>query len=363
MHRIFLGLTALVLAGGTAAAQTSEKVVHVYNRPDYVDGSILDDFTAETGIEVVYDVYDSDRALEAKLRAGHAGYDVVVTSGAVLEHGIQAGAFMKLDTSKLPNLVHMWDKIRARTDKLDPGHQYSVNYMWGTTGIGYNVDAVRQRLGTGQIDSWSVIFDPGTVAKFADCHVYIPDAPTQVIPAALTYLGHDPNSHDAVKIREAGALMAKIRPYVTQARSSTYVDALASGEACLAVGGSGDVLKARDRAEEEGNGVHVGYAVPKEGALTWFDQMAIPADAPHPENALRFINYMQNPKVIATASNFVYLANGNKDSQQYLNADLINDPAIYPPPEAIDRLYVVTPYPPEVQRVLTRTWARVKTGG
>jgi len=354
MQKIILSAAALALAAGTAAAQDAEKVVNVYNWSDYIDEEILDEFQAETGIEVVYDVYDSNEVLETKLLAGASGYDVVVPSDIFLQRQIQAGVYMPLDKSKLPNLEHMWDKIRERTEKFDPGHKYSVNYMWGTTGIGYNVDAAKARLGTERIDSWDVIFKPEILAEFADCGVHILDAPAETFPAALNYLGYDPESKDEDKIREAAELWEKVRPHVTQFHSSNYINALANGDACLAMGWSGDVLLARDRAAEADAGVRVEYAIPKEGAVMWFDQMAIPADAPHPENAHIFINYLMNPKVMAKASNYVYYANGNKDAQQYLLDDVINDPAIYPPEETVERLFVTSPYPPDVQRVVTR---------
>jgi putrescine transport system substrate-binding protein len=360
MKRTLLCAAAFALAAGSAAAQ--DEVVNVYNWSDYIDESVLEEFEAETGIRVVYDVFDSNELLETKMLAGGSGYDVVVPSGTFLQRQIQAGVFMELDKSKLPNLEHMWDRIRERTAKYDPGHEYSVNYMWGTTGIGYNVDAAQERLGTETIDSWDVIFDPETIAKFEDCGIHVLDAPSEMIPAALNYLGYDGDSHDVAEIEEAAALIESIRPNIAQFHSSQYINALANGDICLAVGWSGDVLQARDRAAEAGNDVRVEYAIPKEGAIMWFDQMAIPSDAPNPDNAHTFINYIQNPKVIAKASNYVYYANGNETSQQYLVDDVINDPAIYPPEEAVENLYVTTPYPPRVQRVVTRLWTRIKTG-
>jgi putrescine transport system substrate-binding protein len=257
---------------------------------------------------------------------------------------------------------NMWDAIAKRTSLYDPGNEYSINYMWGTTGIGYNVDSVKARLGTDSIDSWSVVFDPATLAKFADCGVHILDAADEMIPAALNYLGHDPNSKDKALIEEAGALLESIRPHVTSFNSSAYINALADGDACLAVGWSGDVLQARDRAAEANNNVNVEYAIPREGALMWFDQMAIPADAPHPENALTFIDYIMRPDVMAKASNYVYYANGNLASQPLLAEDVIGDPAIYPDEETVGKLYVVLPYGPGEQRLVTRLWTRIKTG-
>jgi putrescine transport system substrate-binding protein len=360
MHKILMSAAALALVSGAAFAQG--KVVNVYNWSDYIDEEILAEFEAETGIKVVYDVFDSNDILETKLLAGSSGYDVVVPSGGFLQRQIQAGVFRKLDKGKLSNLGNMWDKIAERTAQYDPGNEYSVNYMWGTTGIGYNVDAVKERLGIDAVDSWSVIFDPDKISKFTDCGVHILDAADEMIPAALNYLGHDPTSQDKALIEEAGALLETIRPHVTSFNSSAYINALADGDACLAVGWSGDVLQARDRAVEADNNVNVEYAIPAEGALMWFDQMAIPADAPHPDNALLFIDYIMRAEVAAKASNYVYFANGNLASQPMLNEDVIGDPAIYPTEETVQNLYVTTPYGPGVQRTVTRLWTRIKTG-
>ncbi|MEM6677420.1 MAG: polyamine ABC transporter substrate-binding protein [Pseudomonadota bacterium] len=356
-------LTGAALAALLAVpAMADDNTVRIYNWSDYIDEEILAEFTAETGIEVIYDVFDSNEVLETKLLAGGTGYDIVVPTGDFLQRQIQAGVFQELDASKIPNLANMWDEIRERTAAFDPGHAYSVNYMWGTTGIGYNVDAVKERLGTEVLDSWDVIFQPETLATFADCGVFILDAPTEMIPAALNYLGHDPNSHDQDQIEEATVLLESIRPHVTQFHSSQYINALANGDACLAVGWSGDVLQARDRAAEADNGVRVEYAIPKEGALMWFDQMAIPSDAPNPEGAHKFLDYLQRPEVIAKASNYVYYANGNKASQPFLVEDVIGDPAIYPSAETVANTWTAAPYPPRVQRIVTRSWTRIKTG-
>jgi putrescine transport system substrate-binding protein len=363
MMKLFaMGAAALAFAGGAAFAQEADKVVNVYNWSDYIDEEILAEFEAETGIKVVYDVFDSNDILETKLLAGSSGYDVVVPTGGFLQRQIQAGVFQKLDKSKLGNLGNMWDAIASRTARYDPGNEYSVNYMWGTTGIGYNVDAVKARLGTDTVDSWSVIFDPDVISKFSDCGVHVLDAADEVIPAALNYLGHDPNSKDTKLIEEAGALIEKIRPHVTSFNSSPYINALADGDACLAVGWSGDVLQARDRAAEANSGVAVEYAIPQEGALMWFDQLAVPADAPHPENAHLFIDYIMRAEVAAKASNYVYYANGNLASQPMLTEDVIGDPAIYPTAETVGNLYVTTPYGPKEQRVVTRLWTKIKTG-
>ncbi len=357
----FLTTAAAVIAMSASAFAAEDKVVNVYNWSDYIDESILKDFTKETGIKVVYDVFDSNEILETKLLAGKTGYDVVVPSGSFLSRQITAGVFGKLDKGKLSNMKNMWDVIQERTEIYDPGNAYSVNYMWGTTGIGYNVEKVKERLGTDAITSWDVIFKPENLAKLKDCGVHVLDAPTELIPAALAYLGKDPDSHKPDDIKEAGELLKKMRPHVQKFHSSEYINALANGDICIAVGWSGDVFQARDRADEAKNGVTIAYSVPKEGALMWFDQLAIPSDAPHPENAHKFINYIMKADVIAKASNYVYYANGNKASQPLLEKDIIEDPAIYPTPGVLEKLYTTTPYPPKVQRVVTRVWTSVKT--
>ena len=355
------GVAVLSLMSGAAFAQ--DKVVNVYNWSDYIDETILEDFTKETGIKVVYDVFDSNEVLETKLLAGGTGYDVVVPTGTFLARQIQAGVFSELDKSKLTNLSNMWKDIEARVDKYDPGNKHSINYMWGTTGFGYNVDKVKAALGDNPpVDSWDLLFKKENIEKLKDCGVFILDAPTELIPAALNYLGLDPDSKDPAEIEKAGELLMSVRPYIQKFHSSEYINALANGDICLADGWSGDVLQARERAAEADNGEPVEYSIPKEGALMWFDQMAIPADAPHKEEAHEFLNYIMRPEVMAKASNVVYYANGNKASQEFLNEDVIGDPAIYPTEEAVKNLYTVTPYPPKVNRVVTRTWTSVKSG-
>jgi putrescine transport system substrate-binding protein len=295
--------------------------------------------------------------------AGGSGYDVVVPSGTFLKRQIQAGAFQKLDYDQLPNSEHLWDVIRERTAAYDPGHEYAVNYMWGTTGIGVNVDKVTEILGDdAPVDSLALIFEPENMEKLQDCGVHFLDAPTEMIPAALAYLGEDPDSHDPEVIQQTEELLASVRPHVQKFHSSEYITALANGDICVAFGWSGDVLQARWRAEEAENDVSIAYNAPKEGALMWFDMMAIPADAPNPEGAHAFINFMLDPVNIAKASNYVYYANGNKTAQKYLVPDVIGDPAIYPDEKTLENLYTTTPYPAKVQRVVTRLWTKIKSG-
>ncbi|MAW51868.1 MAG: spermidine/putrescine ABC transporter substrate-binding protein PotF [Geminicoccus sp.] len=354
-----VALSALAtVAVGTAQAQE----VRVLNWSDYIDEDLLEKFTDETGIKITYDVFDSNEVLEAKLLAGNSGYDVVVPSASFLARQIQAGVFQQLDQSALPNSVHLWDEIKAATASSDPGNAYSINYMWGTTGIGVNVGMVAERLGDDYGSSWDLIFDVDKISKLSDCGVHILDAPTEVIPAAMNYLGLDPTSQDPADIEKGGELLESIRPYVTKFHSSEYIDALANGEICLALGWSGDVFIALYEADDADNGVTIEYIVPDEGALMWFDQMAIPTDAGNVEEAHVFLNFIMDPENIAAATNYVYYANGNVTSQPLLDSEVIDDPAIYPPAETQESLYVLQPYPPRVQRVVTRTWTRVVTG-
>ncbi|CAJ1391481.1 MAG: polyamine ABC transporter substrate-binding protein [Roseitalea sp.] len=352
--------TAAVLAAGAAHA---EGVVKVFNWSDYIDESILEEFTAETGIEVVYDVFDSNEILETRLLAGSTGYDIVVPTGTFLANQIKAGVFQPLNKDALPNLANMDPAIAERLELYDPGNEYAVNYMWGTTGIGINVDMVKERLGEdADLGSWDLVFNPETAAKLEDCGIFHLNAPAEMIPAALNYAGMDPDGRDADSLAKAEEVYAPIRPFVRKFHSSEYINALANGDICLAVGWSGDVLQARDRAAEADAGVTVDYIIPKEGALMWFDNMAIPADAENVEQAHIFLDYMMRPEVMAKASNYVYFANGNAASKEFLNEDVIGDPAIYPDEETIGRLYTVTPYTQREQRSVTRTWTRITTG-
>jgi len=360
--RFGLVFAAVVSLGAIASNAADEDVVNVYNWSDYIDPDVLSDFTDQTGIKVVYDVYDNNEIVETKLLAGSSGYDIVVPSASNVARQIQAGTLQKVDKSKIPNLAHMWPFVTKRLQAYDPGNQYAVNYMWGTTAIGYNVDKIAERMPDAPLDSWDMIFKPEVVSKFADCGIHLLDSSDDMFPAALNYLGLEPNSHKPDDLRKAADLLKSIRPYIQKFHSSEYINALANGDICLAVGYSGDVLQARDRADEAGSGVQVAYSIPKEGALMWFDSFVIPKDAPHYANALTFINFMQDPENAARNSNYVYYANGNIDSQQYLDTEVIDDPAIYPDKATLEKLYTTTAYEPQVQRLVTRLWTDVKTG-
>ncbi|WP_299860003.1 polyamine ABC transporter substrate-binding protein [uncultured Roseobacter sp.] len=359
MRKLMLSGAALALC--TTATFADE--VRVYNWSDYIDEALLEKFEAETGIDLIYDVFDSNEVLETKLLAGGSGYDVVVPTGTFLARQIQAGVFQPLDKTKLPNIGNMWDVIEERTKQYDPDNGYSINYMWGTTGLGVNVGKVQEILGAdAPIASLGLIFDPGNMEKLAACGVHFLDAPTEMIPAALTYVGEDPDAKDAEALEKAEAVMTAVRPYIQKFHSSEYINALANGDICVAFGWSGDILQARDRAAEAENGVEIAYSAPNEGALMWFDQMAIPADAPNPEAAHTFLNFIMDAQNMADASNYVYYANGNAASKEFLVEDVIGDTAIYPDEAALQNLYTVTTWGPREQRTLTRTWTRIKSG-
>ncbi|MFU8881606.1 MAG: polyamine ABC transporter substrate-binding protein [Rhodobacterales bacterium] len=357
-HMFTMTATFAIMAGAVSAQE-----VRVYNWSDYIDEDLLAKFQAETGIRLVYDVFDSNEVLETRLLAGGSGYDIVVPTGTFLQRQIQAGAFQKLDKSKLPNLENMWDVVTSRTEQYDPDNAYSINYMWGTTGIGVNVGKVTAILGEdAPVDSLALVFDPAYAEKLASCGIMMLDAPAEMIPAALKYIGEDPNSHDPDVIAKTEAVFTAIRPYIGKFHSSEYINALANGEICVAVGWSGDILQARDRAAEADNNVEIAYNAPKEGAQMWFDQMAIPVDAPNVEQAHAFLNFIMDPENMAAASNYVYYANGNLASQEFLIEDVIGDPAIYPSPGALDNLFTTTPWDARVQRVVTRLWTKIKSG-
>jgi putrescine transport system substrate-binding protein len=358
-----LALGCVVGVSVAEAQRAEERVVNVYNWSDYIAPGVLDEFTRKTGIKVRYDTFDSNDTVEAKLLAGKSGYDVVVPTAYFLERQIKAGLFQKLDKAKLPNLVYLWPEISKALAAYDPGNAHAVNYMWGTTGIGYNVAAAKRALGgDGRVDSWDIVFKPENLAKFKACGVDMLDSPEDILPAALSYLGLNPNSKDAKDLERAADLVATVRPSVRKFHSSEYLNALATGEICLVVGWSGDIKQAQKRAAEAKNGVEIHYSIPDGRAQMWFDNLAIPKDAPHVDEAHAFINYLQDPRVAAKNTNFVSYPNGNLASQQYVDKAILNDPTIYPPPRTMARLYTISANDPRTQRVMNRLWTRVKTG-
>ncbi len=355
--------TVLITLAAAGAVQAQDNVLHIYNWSDYIAEDTLQKFTDATGIEVTYDVYDSNEVLEAKMLAGSSGYDVVVPTSDFLQRQIAAGVYQPLDKSKLPNLANMDPALMAGAAAYDPGNEHAVIYMWGTTGIGYNTKAVAERLGADyKVDSWSLIFDPEISAKLADCGISLLDAPTEMIPAAMNYLGLDPNSTDKADLEAGAALLETIRPNIRYFHSSQYISDLANGDTCVAVGWSGDVFQAQARAAEADNGVEIAYVIPKEGALQWFDMLAIPADAPHPDLALKFINFIMDPQITADITNYVWYANGNAAATPLVDPDITADPGIYPTEAAKANLWASTVYDARTDRTITRLWTRVKTG-
>jgi len=356
-------LAGLLMATLVPAHPEHERVVNFYNWSDYVDPAILDGFSKTTGIKVRYDTFDANDTLEAKLLAGNSGYDVVVPSGYFLARQIAAGIFQKLDKSKLPNRVNAWPEIAERLASYDPGNQYAVNYMWGTTGIGYNVNAIRGVLGAdAAIDSWDEIFDPAKIGRFKDCGIHFLDSSDDIMPAALHYLQLDPNSSMPGDLQRATDLLLNVRRYIRKFHSSEYLNALASGEICLAVGFSGDVIQAQRRAAQAKSGVTIAYAIPKEGAQLWFDNLAIPSDAPDVPEAHALIDYLLRPEVAAANTNFVSYANGNLTSQKYIDKSILDDRNIYPDAPTMSKLYTIMAHDQKTQRLINRLWTRIKTG-
>jgi putrescine transport system substrate-binding protein len=353
-----LAVGLALLSGATA----QERVVNVYNWSDYIDPKVLEDFTKETGIKVTYDTYDNNEIVETKLLAGKSGYDVVVPSGPFLQRLIKAGAFQKLDKAKLPNLTHMWPEVMQRLQVFDPGNQYAVNYMWGTTGIGVNVRKVRERLGTQPLNTWDIVLKPEFATRLKDCGVQVLDAPEDVFPNVLNYLGLNPDSKKPEDLQRAGDAMFRVRGAVQKFHSSEYINGLANGDLCMAVGYSGDVIQAKKRAEEAKNDVEIAYLIPREGALMWFDSIAIPADARNVAEAHAFIDFLMRPQVAAANANFVAYASGNLAAKQFVKPELVNDPSVYPDEATFKRLFTNTAYDDRSQRLVTRLWTRVKTG-
>ena len=358
--RIALAL-GLLLAPAAALAQP-ERVVNFYNWSDYIDPTVIDAFSKQTGIKVRYDTFDSNDTLETKLLAGRSGYDVVVPTGYFLERQIRAGVFLKFDKARIPNLANQWSEIVRRLASYDPGNQYAANYMWGTTGIGYNIAKARAVLGETKVDTWDIVFKPELLAKFKDCGVHMLDSADDILPAALRYLGLNPNSVEQIDLEKATDLMLKVRGSVRKFHSSEYLNALAGGEICLVVGWSGDIKQAQKRAAEAKNGVEVGYAIPKDGAQMFFDNLAIPKDAKNVGEAHELINYLLRADVAAKSTNYLGYANGNSPDPQLLDKAVLDDRTVYPDEETLAKLYTISARDPKSQRMINRLWTRIKTG-
>ncbi|MFJ3377408.1 polyamine ABC transporter substrate-binding protein [Pseudomonas sp. NPDC086112] len=348
----------LTLAVSVQAAGT----VHIYNWSDYIGETTLADFQKETGIKPVYDVFDSNETLEGKLLAGRTGYDVVVPSNHFLGKQIKAGAFQKLDKSKLTNYSNLDPVLLKRLEQNDPGNQYAVPYLWGTNGIGYNVDKVKAVLGLDKIDSWDVVFEPQNIKKLHSCGVAFLDSADEMMPTVLNYMGLNANSTNPEDYKKAEAKLLAVRPYVTYFHSSKYIADLANGDICVAIGFSGDMFQAKARAAETGKGMNIAYSIPKEGGALWFDMLAIPKDAANAKEAHAFINYLLKPEVIAKVSDSVGYANPNPGSDELMEQSIRTDASVYPPQAVLDKTYVSIELPPNIQRLMTRSWTKVKSG-
>ncbi len=354
---------ALLAVTAPVAALAQDNVLNFYNWSDYIAEDTIPNFEAETGINVNYDVFDSNEVVEAKMLTGNTGYDLVVPSLEFMARQAQAGVFQPIDKSQIPNYGNIDPEILRIVSVNDEGNTYGVPYMMYSVGPGYNVDMVTERLGEdANLDSWSLVFDPDNAQKLADCGIALLDSPSEITAAALNYLGLDPTTEDTGDLDRAMELLGAIRPYIRYFHSSQYINDLANGDICLAVGYSGDILQAKDRAAEAGQGVDIRYTIPEEGAQLGFDMMVIPADAPHPENALEFINYFLQPEVTAKVSDAVFYANANSAATALVSDEVKNDPGIYPPEATLEKMYTAKPHAARYDRSLTRAWTSLKTG-
>ncbi len=351
-----------VSSPGSPGSTDEEKVLNVYNWSDYIAPEVVPNFEKEYGIKVHYDVFDSNEVLQTKLLAGQTGYDIVVPTANFLALQIKAGVFRKLDKSLLPNLKNVDPEMAKYFDPLDPGMQYAVNYFWGTSGVGYNVDKIKAAMPDAPVDSFRMFFDPSVIKHFKDCGVTLLDAPDEVINTVFVYLGIPPNSEKPEDLATAEKTLMAIRPYVRYINSSKYIEDLANGEICLALGWSGDVGQAALRAREAKNGNNIKYLIPKEGAVLFFDMLAIPADAPHPKNAHLFLDYLLRPDVSARNSSAVHFASSNAAAYPLIDPAIYNDRGIFPSAETTAHLAPNLPRSQPYMRLLNRMWTRVKSG-
>jgi putrescine transport system substrate-binding protein len=349
--------------GGSPSSGTGgAKDLNLYIWSDYLASNTLPDFEKQTGIKVHAAYFDTNETLETKLLAGSSGFDIVVPTASYFERQIKAGAFLTLDKSKLPNLKNMDPQLMAKVALHDPDNRHGVIYLWGTNGIGYNEKMVKALMPDAPLDSWRLVFDPAVASKVAKCGISLLDSPAEMLRAVYNYMGKNPNSQSADDLAQAEAVLIKIRPYIRNFSSSEYIEALANGDLCVSVGYNGDVMQARDRSREANKGIEIKYTVPKEGSILWFDMLAIPKDAPDPESAYAFMNYMMTPQVIADVSNFKRYANANTASQPLVLPAVKDDPGIYPPPDQRQSLAVQLADSPEQTRAITRVWQKFKTG-
>ncbi len=349
-------------ADKASAVADTGKVLNLYIWSDYLAADTLSNFEKQTGIKVHVAYFDTNETLETKLLAGSSGYDVVVPTASYFERQIKAGVYLTLDKSKLPNLKNMDPQLMSKVALHDPGNAHGIIYTWGTNGIGYNEKMVKELMPDAPLDSWRLVFDPAVASKVAKCGISVLDSPAEVMRGVYSYLGKDPNSQSPDDLVRGEAVLTKIRPYIRNINSSEYIEALANGDLCIAVGYNGDVMQARDRAHDANKGIEIKYFVPKEGSILWFDMLAIPKDAPDPDSAYAYLNYIMTPQVIADISNFKRYANANAASQPLVLPSVRDDPGIYPPPEQRQKLAVQLADSADQTRAITRIWQKFKTG-
>ncbi len=354
--------TASGAADKATAATGTGKVLNLYIWSDYLAADTLSNFEKQTGIKVHVAYFDTNETLETKLLAGSSGYDVVVPTASYFERQIKAGVYLTLDKSKLPNLKNMDPQLMSKVALHDPGNAHGIIYTWGTNGIGYNEKMVKELLPDAPLDSWRLVFDPAVASKVAKCGISVLDSPAEVMRGVYSYLGKDPNSQSPDDLVRGEAVLTKIRPYIRNINSSEYIEALANGDLCIAVGYNGDVMQARDRARDANKGIEIKYFVPKEGSILSFDMLAIPKDAPDPDSAYAYLNYIMTPQVIADISNFKRYANANAASQPLVLPSVRDDSGIYPPPEQRQKLAVQLADSADQTRAITRIWQKFKTG-
>jgi putrescine transport system substrate-binding protein len=350
------------VAASTAAPRAEEKLLNLYIWSDYLAQDTISNFEKQTGIKVDVSNYGSNEELEAKLSSGHSGYDVVVPSAPFLERQIKAGLYRTLDKSKLPNLKNMDPDMQRRLAQHDPQNAHALLYMWGTGGVGYNVDKVKAAMPNAPLDSWDMIFKPDVVKNFKSCGITVVDSASEMYAMVLIALGKDANSQKPEDLAAATEALMRLRPFVRYVDTQRMISDLANGEVCLAVGYSGDILQAARRAQENQTGQNVAYSIPKEGTIMWFDNLAIPKDAPHPDNAHRFINYMLQPEVIAAVTNLVHYPNANSAARQFVSKEILQNPSIYPPPEVMAKLVPDLAVSEATTRLMTRGWQQFTTG-
>jgi putrescine transport system substrate-binding protein len=357
-----LWVIVLCLCGLLLPAFGQQKAVNVFGWGDYIDPKVIEDFTKETGIKAAYDAYDSNEAFEARLLTGNTDFDVVIVSGSVLQRQIAAGLYQKLDKTKLPNSKNLWPDVMARLGVYDPGNQTAVNYMWFTAGIAYNVEKAKELLGDASLNSWDILFKPGNLKKFAGCGITVLDNGEDLFAIALNYLRADPASMRQNDLKRAAELLSGMRRDVKKFDSAGIADALANGDVCLGVGYSGDSFRARDRAREADNGIDIDYTIPKEGTFMSLDNLAIPKDAPHVEEAYALIDFLLRPAIAARNTNFTHLANGVLASKSSIGKDIAENKSIYPDAATMLRLFAVANHDPAARKTIIREWARIKTG-